>query len=139
MAGSAPYYNNEQMPGADGIRIPTEVYGSGGAGVPGGTFSLDKNVSHNYGAAAADWNLNAAETAGSVFSVTNASGSANAIFPAVIPGKKFVVNNGSGAAITFKVSGKTGIAVANAKAALLFMDSVAGDVQRVTADTTPTV
>ena len=135
---AAPYYDNVQWPGGDGIRVPTEVFGSNGAGVPGGTIALLKNVAHSYGSAAADWNLNAAETAGSVYSVTSASGAANAIFPAVIPGKIFVVNNGSGQAITFKVTGKTGIVVANAKAATLFMDSVAGDVQRVTADTTPT-
>jgi hypothetical protein len=82
--------------------------------------------------------MSPSETAGSVYSVTSASGAANAVFPAYIPGKVFIVNNGSGQAITFKVTGKTGIVVANAKAATLFMDAVAGDVQRATADTTPT-
>lgn len=135
---AAPYYDLVMWPGADGLRVPTEVLGSAGRGVPGATIAVLKAVSHSYGSAAADWNLNPAETAGSVYSVTSASGGANAIFPAYIPGKCFVVNNGSGQAITFKVTGKTGIAVANGKAATLFMDAVAGDVQRATADTTPT-
>ena len=138
MAGTAPYYNNDQWSGADSIRIPTEVIGTAGAGTPGGTLALLKNVAHSYASGSADWNLSAAETAGSVYSVTLAGGAVNAIFPAVVPGKVFAVNNGSGQAVTFLVKGKTGIAVANSKAAILFMDSVAGDVQRVTADTTPT-
>lgn len=138
MAATGPYYDNVQMPGADGIRIPTEVYGSAGAGTPGGTMALLKNVAHSYGSASADWNLSPAEAAGSVYSVTLAGGAVNAIFPVVVPGKVFAVSNGSGQAVTVLVKGKTGIVVANAKAAILFMDSVAGDVQRLTADTTPT-
>ena len=138
MAGTAPYYDNVQWPGGDGIRVPTEVFGSAGAGTPGGTLALNKAVAHDYAAGTADWNLSAASTAASVYSVTNAGGAVNAVFPALIPGKFFVVNNGSGQAVTVLVTGKTGIVVANAKTALLFMDSVAGDVQRVTADTTPT-
>ena len=135
---AAPYYDCVMWPGADGLRVPTEVLGSAGRGNPGATIAVLKGNSHSYGAAAADWALTPSETAWSVYSVTNASGSANAIFPAYIPGKVFVVNNGSGQTITFKVTGKTGIAVANGKAATLFMDPVAGDVQRVTADTTST-
>jgi hypothetical protein len=130
MAGTAPYYDNERYGGPSGIRYPQEA---GKA-----TFMVDKNVSHSYASGTADWNMNPEETAGSVYSVILAGGAANAIFPALVPGKHFVVNNGSGQTITFKVTGKTGIAVVNLKAALLFMDSVAGDVQRVTADTTPT-
>ena len=135
---AAPYYDCVMWSGADGIRVPTEVLGSAGRGTPGATMAVLKAVSHSYGAAAADWNLNPAETAGSIYSVTSASGAANAVFPAYIPGKSFIVNNGSGQAITFKVTGKTGIVVANGKAAQLFMDPVALDVQRANADTTPT-
>jgi hypothetical protein len=99
-------------------------------------MKLDKVVAHSYGAGTANWAMNPAETAGSIYSVTSASGGANATFPAYIPGKVFVVSNASGQIITFLVTGKTGIAVGNAKAATLFMDPVSGDVQRVTADTT---
>ena len=136
MAGNAPYYDNVMNPGAGGIRVPTEVFGSGGAGVPGATMKVDKVVAHSYASGSADWNLSAPETAASIYSVTSAGGAANAKFPAYIPGKVFVVSNASGQAITFLVTGQTGIAVANAKAATLFMDPVAADVQRVTADTT---
>lgn len=136
---AAPYYDCVMWPGGDGLRVPTEVLGSAGRGTPGATIAVLKAVSHSYGSTATAWNLSPSETAGSVYSVTNASGAAQALFPAFIPGKVFVVNNGSGQAITFLVTGKTGIAVANGKAATLFMDAVAGDVQRATADTTPTV
>jgi hypothetical protein len=139
MAANPPYYDQVMWPGGDGIRVPTEVFGSEGRGTPGATIAVLKDVAHNYGAAHADWNLSPDETAGSVYSVTSANGAANAVFPAYIPGKIFVVNNGSGQAVTFKVTGKTGIAVANGKAAQLFMDPVALDVQRSNADTTPTV
>ena len=65
---AAPYYDNVQWPGGDGIRVPTEVFGSnGGPGVPGGVIALDKEVLHSYGSAAVDWTLNPAETAGAVF------------------------------------------------------------------------
>ena len=134
MAASNTYYDNVLQPGAGGIRIPTEVFGSGGAGVPGGTMKLDKLVSHSYGSAAADWTLNPAETQGSHYVVTSASGAANAIFPYLFPGKVFSVYNGSGQAITFKVTGGGGgIAIANTKRAILVMEST--DIARVTADT----
>ena len=136
MAG--PYYDNVQWPGADGIRVPTEVLGSAGAGVPGGTMSLDKYVLLNFAAAHANVTLTQDQTAGSVFSCTNASGGgASVLFPVYIPGKYFVVSNSSGQTITFLVTGKTGISVVNTKSAILFMDAVSGDVQRVTADTAP--
>lgn len=133
---AAPYYDNVQWPGGDGIRVPTEVFGSGGPGVPGGTLKVNKAVAHSYASGTADWTLTAAETAGSIYVTTLASGGANMKFPAYVPGKFFVLSNASGQTITCLVTGKTGIAVATAKAALLFMDSVSGDVQRVTADTT---
>ncbi len=130
---AAPYYDNVQWPGGDGIRVPTEVFGSNGAGKPGGVIALDKEVLHSYGSAAVDWTLNPAETAGAVFRPTLASGAVNAIFPAVFPGKVFVVNNTSGQALTVKVAGQTGIAVASTKVATLSFNAT--DVIRVTADT----
>lgn len=130
---AAPYYDNVQMPGGDGIRIPNEVFGSAGAGKPGGVMALDKQVSHSYASGTTDWALNASETAGSVYLLTLAGGAVNAIFPAVFPGKVFVVNNTSGSTVTFKVTGQTGIGVATAKVATLSFNAT--DVIRVTADT----
>ena len=48
-------------------------------------------------------------------------------------GKVFVVNNTSGQALTVKVAGQTGIAVASTKVATLSFNAT--DVIRVTADT----
>jgi hypothetical protein len=133
MAGTPPNYDNVQWPGADGIRVPTEVIGSSGAGTSGGTLALTKQVTHNYGATAAAWNLSAAETQASHYIVTNASGAAQAVFPGAFPGKRFSVFNNSGQTITFLVTGQTGVAVLTAKRAILVCEST--DIARVTADT----
>lgn len=133
MAGSPPNYDNVQWPGADGIRVPTEVCGSNGAATPGGTLALVKQVSHSFASAAADWNLNANETQASHYIVTSASGAANVVFPGAFPGKRFSVYNDSGQAITFLVAGQTGIVVANTKRAILVCETT--DIARVTADT----
>jgi hypothetical protein len=135
MAGysKAPYYSNTQWPGADGIRVPVEVLGSAGAGLPGGTMSLIKQVTHNYNGTAANWALAPAETAASHIIVTNASGAATATFPAANPGQRFSVFNNSGQAVTFLVAGQTGVVVATGKRAILVCEST--DIARVTADT----
>lgn len=127
-------FANVMMPGAGGIRIPTEAYGSGGAGNPCGTFDIDKLVTHDYGAAAADWNLNPAETTGSIFLVSNASGAVNMIFPYLESGNPIFVSNQSGQALTVKIKGGgAGITIASTKRAILGMEST--DIQRFTADT----
>jgi len=130
---AAPNYDNVMMPGGDGIRIPTEVYGSGGAGTPGGTMALVKQVSHSYGSGTADWTLSASETAASHYITTSAGGAVNAIFPAAFPGKRFSVYNNAGANVTYKVTGQTGVAVGTGKRAILVCEST--DIARVTADT----
>src|SRR5690348_5022434 len=104
------------MPGAGGIRIPTEVYGSGGVGNARATLDIDKYVSHDYGAAAADWTLNTAEACGSIFSVSNASGAVNMIFKYCQPGGFILVSNQSGQALTVKCTGGgAGITIASTK------------------------
>lgn len=77
-------------------------------------------VSHDYGAAAADWELTTAEAYGSYFVVTNASGAVNMIFPvaSVVPGKIFVVKNTSGQVLTVKVTALTGGTIASTKNAV---------------------
>lgn len=83
-----------------------------------GTLSTLCTASHDYGAAAADWTLTAAEAQCSFISVTNASAGVNAILPAAMPGKTWLIANGSGQTLTFKVTGQTGATLASTKAGL---------------------
>ncbi len=83
-----------------------------------GTPAVICTSSHNYGGAAADWAMTAAEAACSFISVTNANGAVNAILPAAQPGKIWFISNGSGQVLTFKVTGGSGGTIANAKVAL---------------------
>jgi hypothetical protein len=96
-------------------------------------MTVDAKIAIDYLAAHADRTLNGPETVGSVFLLTNAdTTAANLIFPAVFPGKVFVVNNTSTSAITVKVTGQTGISVATSKSAVLYMNAT--DVARASAD-----
>jgi hypothetical protein len=54
-----------------------------------------------------------------LFTVTNAGGEADAVFPAVVSGKQFTVHNNSGQTVTFKVSGQTGAATTDGKYSLV--------------------
>ena len=102
MAGTPPNYDNVQLPGSGGIRVPTEGFGKSP------TMTVNAKIAIDYLAAHADRTLNGPETVGSVFLLTNAdTTAANLIFPAVFPGKVFVVNNTSTSAITVKVTGQT--------------------------------
>jgi len=67
-------------------------------------------VSHDYGAAAADWTLTDNESKAKYFSLTNAGGAANMI---IVPesGTEKIVNNTSGYTVTVKASGGTGVTV----------------------------
>lgn len=75
-------------------------------------------VSHNYGGAAADWTLTTTESYSGNLNVSNASGAVNAIITTPVPGKTYMIYNGSGYALTFKVNGQTGGTIANGKRAL---------------------
>ena len=88
-------------------------------------------TTHDYGAAAADWTLSAAEMKATLLTVSNASGAANIIAPNT-SGKVYIVVNGSGQAITIKKSGGTGVAVATTKTATVIHNGT--DYIRVTAD-----
>jgi hypothetical protein len=88
-----------------------------------GTVAVSNAVSHNYKSAADPWSMTAAEAAGSLFTVTSASGPADAVFPAAVAGKQFTVYNNSGQAITFKVTGQTGAATTNAKYSVWTMNT----------------
>lgn len=133
MAGTAPLYDNVQMPAGGGIRIPTEVFGTSGAGKPGASFKVNKTASHDFGAAHADYTLLPHETQASEIIATNADAAANIVFPAAFPSHSWIVYNNAGFAVTFKVTGQTGVAVATGKRAILVCEAT--DIARVTADT----
>jgi hypothetical protein len=136
MAGSPPNYDDVMMPGAGGIRVPTEVFGSGGAGNPGGTFALTKQVTIAMGvlAAAATVNLNPSQTAASEIVVTGSGAYATTlVLPGAFPGAVFVLYNNTANNVTLKVTGQTGVTVATGKRAVLVCEAT--DIARVTADT----
>jgi hypothetical protein len=128
---SAPDYDNQRYGGPDGIRYPAEA---GKA-----TFALKQEIDINVGGAGTTntVNLTSLQVDGSYYTVTNAgSGATTVNFPVgAAVGHVFAVYNNSGEACTFKVSGQTGVSVANSKKAILVVDKVAGDILRVTADT----
>jgi len=95
---------------------------------PDVTFGVS---SKDYGGAAADWTLSAAEMKSLILTATNASGAVNAIATPT-NGKIYVVANAAGHALTLKAAGQAGIAVANAKTAILRGNGT--DFVRVTAD-----
>lgn len=128
MAGSPPYYDNVRMGGPDGLRIPQEANQA--------TFAIEKLVSIDVGGAGVTntVNLTPDQCLASEVIVTDAgSGATTVVWPGAFPGHVFVVYNHSGQAVTFKVTGKTGISVADTKRALLVCE--AADIARVTADT----
>lgn len=89
------------------------------------------SVTHTYGSAHADWTLTAAEADAVILKVTNADAGANALLPVGLD-RVHIVYNTSGQAITFKVTGQTGVAVANGKCAMIL--GTATDYVRLTAD-----
>ena len=95
----------------------------------------DANVagvaSHDYGGAHADWTLSAVEARCKLLVVTNADEAAAIVGPDT-EGKEFYVNNGAGFAVTIKVSGETGVTIANTKTAHVIHNGA--DYIRVTAD-----
>lgn len=136
MAGTPPNYDNVQMPGGDGIRIPTEVFGSGGSGNPGGSMALNKQITIAMGTltAAASVTLNPAQTQASEIVVTGSGAYATTlILPGAFPGQPYILYNNTANTVTLKVVGQTGITVATTKRALLVCEAT--DVARVTADT----
>jgi hypothetical protein len=103
---------------------------------PKGLFYPFIVKAHSYANGHADWTLDETENKAGVLVVTLADQAANIIADGSMDGRKFWLRNVSGAAITLKVSGGTGIAVANGKTALLMYLASAGDYVRLTADQT---
>jgi hypothetical protein len=94
----------------DGRTAATNILGTLRTGVPG-----PASASHDYSAGSAAWSMTTQEALGSLFTVTNAGGAADAVFPVVVPGKSFSVYNNSGQAVTFKVAGQAGAATTTGK------------------------
>jgi hypothetical protein len=89
-----------------------------------GSVVVTASVSHDYSGGTTAWTMTAAEAGASFFTVTNASGGVDAIFPATVPGKQFTVYNNSGRAITFKVTGQTGSATTDGKYSIWIMNAL---------------
>jgi hypothetical protein len=135
MAGTAPNYDNVQWPGADTIRIPVEVFGTAGAGNPGGVMALNKEV---------DFDVNKVNTARGVSNVVTllpaecqaslisfnntTANNINFALPAVFPGQPFILENKGNNSITFLVTGKTGVTLANNNTQAVICSSLKGDI-----------
>lgn len=91
----------------------------------------DKVVTHDYGAAAADWTLTADERRGRVLKVSNASGAVNAIVNVDTP-QLYMIDNQSGQSLTVKNATGSTITVASTKRAWLYNDGT--NIVRVSAD-----
>ena len=123
------------MPGAGGIRIPTEVFGSGGPGNRRNYGSREANH-YRYGSFGGRGQRNpySSQTAASYITVTGSGAFATTLnLPAAFPGTFYVLFNNTANNVTLKVTGQTGIVVATGKRALLVCEAT--DIARVTADT----
>src|ERR1017187_3977924 len=130
MAGTAPTYDNVKWGGPQGLRIPQEVFPA--------TMAVVKETDINIGGSGTTntITIDPSQTLSSYYTLTSAgSGATTVNFPVLHNGFVFTVWNNSGQAATLKITGKTGISVANGKRAVLVMDKVLGDLARVTADT----
>ena len=130
MAGTAPTYDNVRWGGPKGLRIPQEVFPA--------TMAVVKQTDIDVGGSGTtnSITLDSSQSGSSYYTVTNAgSGATTLNFPVLHNGLVIAVWNNSGQAATFKVTGKTGISIANGKRAFLVMDRVLADLARMTADT----
>lgn len=83
-----------------------------------GTVDILGSASHDYGAAAVDWTMTAAEGNATYITATNANGAVNALLASAVTGKIYIVYNATGQVLTFKVTGQAGGTIANTKYAI---------------------
>lgn len=105
-------------------------------GAGGANPAIEKYLAIDVGGAGSvnTVNLTLNQIMASYIVVTNAgSGATTIAWPGVMPGHSFIVLNGSGQDCIFKVTGGTGITVADTKKAILVGNTT--DIVRVTADT----
>lgn len=105
-AASAPNYANERWPGSGGLRVPQEA----GAA----TLDVSQLVTVN-GGGASSVTLNSTQVNASVLVIGSMSATTNntVSYPAAFPGALVAVKNSSGSALTLKVTGQTGVSIAN--------------------------
>jgi hypothetical protein len=101
---TAPDYDNVRMPGADGLRIPTEMAPA--------TFLVKKGVYLTGAAATGTVTLRSELAGASYFSISNTPAT-TLVFPS-IPDHEFVVNNlaASSGSVTVEVSGQSATPIA---------------------------
>lgn len=135
MAGNAPYYDNVQWPGADGIRVPIEVAGTAGAGTPGGVLALNKEIDFDVNKVNAARGVSnvvtllPAECQASLISFNNTTANnINFALPAVFPGQPYILENHGNNSITFKVAGQTGVTLANNNTQAVICSALKGDI-----------
>jgi hypothetical protein len=128
MAATGAGYDYVKWGGPDGIRVPVEVQ----------KCCLVVYKQLDLTATTVDLTLDSNQQGASYVTVTGASSGLNVIFPFCHAGRLITVNNinASAAAVTFKVTGKSGIAIAANKKAILMFDDIGGDLIRITPDTT---
>ena len=135
MAGTPPNYDNVMIPAGGGIRIPTELLGTGGAGNNCGTFAINRLFTIAMGTltSATSVTLTPAQTNASIIVVTGSGAYATTInLPAAAPGAFYLVYNNTANTVTVKVLGQTGITIATTKRALLGCEAT--DIARYSAD-----
>lgn len=127
MAGLPPDYDNYRWGGPKGGRIPQEVFPA--------TFRMKIETDINIGGAGTTntINLDPSQTQSSFYTFVSAgSGATTVVWPGAFPGHNFVAYNNSGQSLTLKVTGQTGVTLANGTYAFLEMNKT--DIVRVTPD-----
>jgi hypothetical protein len=137
---TAPYWDGVALPGAGGIRVPTEVYGTKPGGNFGGVLALSRETDFDVAAVntargvANSVPLLPAECMSSLLTFNNSSANnINFTLPAVFPGQRYVLENRCGNSITFLVTGKTGVTLANNNTQDVVCSTLAADIIAVAA------
>ena len=126
MPANPPFYEDIRWPGAGGLRVPQEAAPA--------SLAIDKMVTVN-GNGASTITLNSSQVGASELVITNMGSITSVVsLPAAFPGHIYAFKNstGSGSTCTFKVTGKTGVAVADGSHAILVCNAT--DIERWTPD-----
>ena len=83
------------------------------------TAGLVLGVSTHAYADTTAWTLSTAEAKATILPATGTSGGACDVVAVPTAGKLFIVSNATGSALTIKASGQTGVSIANAKTAIV--------------------
>ena len=83
-----------------------------------GTVRLRGTATHDYAGGAVAWTLSVDEAECSFITCSNANGAVIAQLPATAPGMSYLVYDGTGQTLTFKVTGGSGGTIANGKYAM---------------------